>query len=208
MRAASIGLGLRTKLIQWRIAPSVTPKRSAAALAPPTDSTHDENLSMPLSIRNVSEACKRNRYRLDACHEGCCDIPINMSKRKWHETAKSLMRDRGISIRALSDTLGVTPGGAGHYLSGRRNPTPGMLKKIADAIGVSVSELIEDDPSFARDQTEHEALEAFRNIPPGNVSAALAMLRALGDTGSNHAPDVSMNQSLPMAGSARPSVTH
>ena len=97
----------------------------------------------------------------------------------WYEKARGLMLEKNISIRELADSLGMTPGGTGHYLSGRRHPKPGMLKKIAKQIGVSVSELIEDDPAFARDDFEQEALESLRNVPVEHKQAALAMLKSL-----------------------------
>ena len=99
--------------------------------------------------------------------------------KNWNEKARDVMKIRNVTIREIADTLGMTPGGVGHYLSGRRHPNPGMLKKIAKRIGVSVSELIEDDPMFARDQVEHDALDALRKIPRENLAAAIAMLRGL-----------------------------
>jgi transcriptional regulator with XRE-family HTH domain len=97
----------------------------------------------------------------------------------WYEKARDLMARQDIKVYELADTLGMTPGGAGHYLAGRRHPKPGMLRKIAQRLGVSVSELIEDDPSFARDEDEHQALELMRQIPQEQHQAALAMLRGL-----------------------------
>jgi transcriptional regulator with XRE-family HTH domain len=89
------------------------------------------------------------------------------------------MDERGIKVKDVAEALGMTPGGAGHYLSGRRHPKPGMLAKIARRIGISVSELIEDDPSFARDAFERRVLESARDIPDDKREAALQMLRAL-----------------------------
>jgi len=97
----------------------------------------------------------------------------------WYEKARSLMRAKNMTIRELSDKLDRTPGGIGHYLSGRRDPKPGMLRQIARELNVSVSELIEDDPSFARDAVEHEVLELIRAMDETNKPAALAMLRGL-----------------------------
>lgn len=97
----------------------------------------------------------------------------------WYVKARSVMRDRKMTIRELSDKLERTPGGIGHYLSGRRDPKPGMLRQIAKELNVSVSELIEDDPSFARDAVEHEMLELMRCMEEGKKPAALAMLRGL-----------------------------
>lgn len=103
----------------------------------------------------------------------------------WYVKARTVMAARDISIRVLSDALHLTPGAVGHYLSGRRHPKPGMLRQIAKELHVSVSELIEDDPSFARDDLEKEALDLLRLVPESQRSAALAMLRGLGETSEN-----------------------
>jgi len=97
----------------------------------------------------------------------------------WYEKARAIMRDKGMSIRELSDKLGLTPGGAGHYLSGRRHPRPGMLRQIARELNVSIAELVEDDPSFARDKNESDLLDLFRAIDEADKAAALAMLNGL-----------------------------
>jgi len=107
----------------------------------------------------------------------------------WQEKARALMREQKVSVKELAATLSMTPGGAGHYLSGRRQPRPGMLVKIAKRLGVSVSELIEDDPTFARDETERAALDALRAIPEPQRSAALAMLRGLASPSADEPTD-------------------
>ena len=100
----------------------------------------------------------------------------------WYDKAREIMRDKDMNIRELSDRLGLTPGGAGHYLSGRRHPKPGMLRQIAKELNVSIAELVEDDPSFARDAKESELLDLFRAVDDADKAAALAMLKGLGKT--------------------------
>lgn len=99
----------------------------------------------------------------------------------WHVKARAIADAQGLTIKSLADALNLTPGAVGHYLSGRRHPKPGMLKQLAKELHVSVSELIEDDPSFARDAMEAEALDLLRLIPEPQKAAALAMLRGLGE---------------------------
>ena len=98
---------------------------------------------------------------------------------KWYVKAKKRMQERGMLVKDLGETLGLTASGAGHYLVGRRNPTPDMLRKIARALDMSIAELIEEDPDFARNDVERATLEFLRQIPEDRIAAALAMLRGL-----------------------------
>ncbi len=187
MRAAISGLGRRIPADQWRTAPGVTPSISAALAVPPTDLTQSVNVFMMAgSIQNVLSESKPSRYTLDAQIGATTDSLTGM--KTWNQKARELMTERDISIKAMADTLGMTPGGVGHYLSGRRQPKPGMLRKIAARIGVSVSELVEDDPSFARDQEEHDLLETFREIDPEQKASALAMLQGLKNSKARQMP--------------------
>jgi transcriptional regulator with XRE-family HTH domain len=99
----------------------------------------------------------------------------------WYEKARTILHAKGMNMRELSEALHLTPGAVGHYLAGRRSPKPGMLRQIAKELGVSVAELIEDDPTFARDDTEKEALELLRRVPEPQRTAALAMLKGLSE---------------------------
>ena len=60
---------------------------------------------------------------------------------RWFERAKILLNNKGISVKDLASVLGVTASAAGHYLSGRRDPSPDMLKLIADTLGASIDDL-------------------------------------------------------------------
>jgi transcriptional regulator with XRE-family HTH domain len=98
---------------------------------------------------------------------------------KWYVKAKKRMQERGMLVKDLGETLGLTASGAGHYLVGRRNPTPDMLRNIARALDMSIAELIEEDPDFARNDEERATLSFLRQIPEERRSSAIAMLRGL-----------------------------
>lgn len=51
-------------------------------------------------------------------------------------------KDKGLTQRALSEAVGLTQGAVAHWESGRRHPPVAMLRKVAEALGVPVSELI------------------------------------------------------------------
>ena len=97
----------------------------------------------------------------------------------WYQKAREIMRANDISTQDLADALGVTAPAARHYLNGTRHPKPGALGKIAKRLGVSMSELTEDDPRFARDKEEERMLDLMREMDPASKEAALRMLEGL-----------------------------
>jgi transcriptional regulator with XRE-family HTH domain len=97
----------------------------------------------------------------------------------WNQKARELMQERGITTSDLAAALGVTPGAVRHYLNGNRHPRPGALGKIARRLGVSMSELTEDDPRFARDKGEEKILGLLRELDPQAKDFAVKMLEGL-----------------------------
>ena len=62
---------------------------------------------------------------------------------KWNEKAKRLMKIKKIRQEDLIKVLGVqTRGAVGHYLSGRRQPSPAQMKALADKLGCTLDELM------------------------------------------------------------------
>ncbi len=106
----------------------------------------------------------------------------------WYQRARLRADSLGVSLTDIAAELSVTPGSVSHYFSGRRHPKPGMLKKIATILGVSVSELVDDDPSFARNQVEHELLEAIRLLPALEQKRCLAIIQAVGKFDTSQDP--------------------
>lgn len=67
---------------------------------------------------------------------------------KWYLAAKRLMKAKKIRQDDLIETLGVkTRGAVGHYLSGRRQPTPAQLIALAGKLGCTVDELLSGEPA-------------------------------------------------------------
>lgn len=54
---------------------------------------------------------------------------------------KQLREERGLSQEALGHAAGIHPTWISHLESGRNNPAWGSVKRIAQALGVTVSEL-------------------------------------------------------------------
>ena len=51
-------------------------------------------------------------------------------------------KSKGFTQQALAKAVGLTQGAVAHWESGRRQPPLAMLRKIAEALGVDVRELI------------------------------------------------------------------
>lgn len=60
---------------------------------------------------------------------------------------KELLKSKGLTAKELAERLGVTDIALRASLKG--NPTIGTLERVADALGVSVAELFEPQPSNA-----------------------------------------------------------
>lgn len=58
---------------------------------------------------------------------------------EWHTSAKALVKNLGYTQTDLIPVLQVnTVAAVGHYLNGRRQPSPKQLKMLADFLGVTV----------------------------------------------------------------------
>jgi len=81
----------------------------------------------------------KDTKRVIAAHDTSRIVP---AMTPWYQRARALMEAKGIAQRDLMKPLGVkTRSTIGHYLSGRRNPTPAQLEALANALGVSLDEL-------------------------------------------------------------------
>ena len=57
------------------------------------------------------------------------------------ENLKRLRKEKGLSQKEVSKKIGMTPQGYQQYERGARNPKPATIKRIADALGVTASEI-------------------------------------------------------------------
>lgn len=106
---------------------------------------------------------------------------------EWYEAARARMRELGLTQRDLMKPLGVkTRGAVGHYLTGRRTPSPSQIAELAKALRLSIDELML--PTQARPGTPAtldigllagciagvRELLAGRQIPPDKESEIIA----------------------------------
>ena len=61
------------------------------------------------------------------------------------QSIKKSREEQGLTQKALADKMGVTPVLISQYENGKRNPKIETLRKIADALGMSVTDLVGSD---------------------------------------------------------------
>lgn len=72
---------------------------------------------------------------------------------EWYERAKAHMKlcDPPVTQEDLIRLFGVTTRGAvGHYLNGRRDPSPAVMVKLADRLGLTLDELLRGNETALR----------------------------------------------------------
>lgn len=103
-------------------------------------------------------------------------IPL-MSKR-WYERANEIRKEKKISLMDIATALNVSEGAVSHWLLGRRDVRFETIKRIAAVLNIPVSNLIEEDPDFAKNDLERQFLAALREIPQDKQGDILRMLKA------------------------------
>lgn len=74
------------------------------------------------------------------------DTACILSGMKWYEKAKRIMADKGIIQKDLLTVFGVSSRGAvGHYLTGRRQPDPKQMRALAERLGCSLDDLLNNE---------------------------------------------------------------
>lgn len=58
---------------------------------------------------------------------------------------KELLKEKNITGKALSEMIGVTPASISNIIQGTHFPKPETLQKIADALGVHITDLFTPD---------------------------------------------------------------
>lgn len=69
--------------------------------------------------------------------------PISSTHKKFGKRIKRLRKERGMTQEDLAFEIGVDRSYMGFIERGERNPTLGILAKIAKALKVSLSELLQ-----------------------------------------------------------------
>lgn len=94
-------------------------------------------------------------------------------------TIKCLLEERGMSIRQFAMMAGVPYTTMYDVAHGKRsvgNLTVSTARSIADALGMSIEQLLNDEPPTLT-ANEAELLAIFRSLPPYAQRMLLAMAR-------------------------------
>lgn len=75
---------------------------------------------------------------------------------------KNWCEQHKISYQMLADDLGISKSLVGHMLSGERTLLPKRIEKLADLMGISVTELVRDE-SFQTGQLKYQLRGATSN---------------------------------------------
>lgn len=103
---------------------------------------------------------------------------------------RDLRKSRGLTMKDLGRIVGVSESTISLYETGKHEPDIITMGRIADALGVSVDELIgrqisDDDylmdlrDSIRKDPNLRTLFDLARKATPSDVRAAAAMLKAL-----------------------------
>lgn len=93
----------------------------------------------------------------------------------WQARAKMRMKQDGVTQEDLVPVFGVTTRGAvGHYLSGRRIPSPTQMKALADHLRMSLDELMGGPSDESAQKTIRQLnLEVWEKIKEARTRAGL-----------------------------------
>lgn len=93
---------------------------------------------------------------------------------------KELRAERGWSVQALADAVGLSKSYVSDLENGKRRASDYRLEKFAQAFGVSIFDLI-DDGSLGSE--ERELLMDFAKMTPENRATLLRTAKAFRDAG-------------------------
>ncbi|MGG6196173.1 LexA family protein [Pantoea allii] len=97
-------------------------------------------------------------------------------KQTWQDLAKSRMKEVGMTQERLAEELGVTQGGLGHWLNGRREPSLDVIGEITRILGLHGLRL-NPDGSFSKSD-ENIDISYVKPYEPGKRYPVLSKVQA------------------------------
>jgi transcriptional regulator with XRE-family HTH domain len=108
------------------------------------------------------------KYRLNMA--GTLATMKKKKEARWYSKAIAIASSRhGWSranlVKEIARVTDSSESAAYSWLNGNREPTLDVIRRIAkECLGVSIGELIEDDPYFVTDEYERELIDGFREL--------------------------------------------
>lgn len=102
-----------------------------------------------------------------------------------HNKIAQIRESRGMTQKELADAVGVTQQTIYYYEHGDHDPRASMLKRLAKALGCTVSELLDIKSTVEysavklEDKREAELTRIYRELSDGNRSVLMSVARAL-----------------------------
>ena len=103
-------------------------------------------------------------------HGGYTSAMKKKKETRWYNKAIAIAaarKDWGRAdlVREIARVTDSSESAAYSWLNGNREPTLDVIRRIAkECLGVSIGELIEDDPYFVTDEYERELIDGFRGL--------------------------------------------
>lgn len=90
-------------------------------------------------------------------------------------TLKKMLEDKVISAQELSEKTGLSKNVIWNYASGRNHPSPDALCRIADALDISIDELVrEKEKTLSKERARDEAIIRLEQLDVAELREILA----------------------------------
>ena len=97
-----------------------------------------------------------------------------------YERIRKIRESKQISVYKMAKETGISPNHINDLEHGRRNPSVETLKRLIVPLGITLSELFnEDDQVSYLSENERELVENYRNLPEEKGKLLLEMSKAL-----------------------------
>ena len=98
------------------------------------------------------------------------------------ERLRFIRKSKGLSIYKLSQETGISQNHISDLELGRRKPSVETLKRLIVPLGISMSELFNEDNKISiLNDNERELVENYRTLPDKKASALLSLSRLLNE---------------------------
>ena len=92
------------------------------------------------------------------------------------ERLRTLRKSKRISIYRLSQETGISQNHISDLETGKRNPSVETLKRLVEPLGISLSELFNEDGVVSvLNENERELVENYRLLPDEKASVLLKL---------------------------------